>query len=182
MPFALLCRRIFIAGALLIAAVTEGKTRVALSPDEISELAARANARLATYGGLSREAIDYVITRANELGSVQAARSAFSSVEQIHLSQVHRMKSDLDIMIIPNEGAVLRSEERQQQLRRLTAEINLKFPPDIFHSKMDTTISTEFFKRYRPARSTSRPFRISRSLIGGSNTCRSCLSFANRSR
>ena len=119
---------------------------------QIRELGKEFGLDLATYGGTSRELADLVIRRVQKLGGVPAYEKWLQAQARIHLLDFHRIKSDLDFMIVlrdPHEPVTEAVKERVQAFKSL---VEARFPSSIFHSNMDLAFAPEFFAKYPPSR------------------------------
>ena len=118
----------------------------------IEELAQKAGFQVATYGGTSREKIDFARAKVEELGGVRQYRAWLKTKPRIHLHDWHRMNSDLDIMIISGEKGAL-SPEIKKKLDALKVQIAEEFPGNIFYKNLDITVAEEFLRdpRFRPS-------------------------------
>lgn len=116
------------------------------SMDEIAKVA---NLQVTAYGGTAREIADFVRERVTELGSVDAYVSWIQSRPSISIVDWHRLQSDLDIMLIPNEGAAVSlSAGRNSEIDVVRRTIDQRFPRSVFYKRIDLIVPQEFFKKY----------------------------------
>ncbi|MBN8539568.1 MAG: hypothetical protein J0L82_04200 [Deltaproteobacteria bacterium] len=115
----------------------------------MDEIAETSNLRVAAYGGTAREVTDLVIERVNTLGSVDAYVNWLKSQSNISIVDWHRLQSDLDVMLIPNEGAdVPISPQRMAEIDAVRKKIDLRFPQSVFYKRIDLIVPQEFFVKY----------------------------------
>ncbi len=115
----------------------------------MDEIAEASNLRVAAYGGTAREITDLVIERVNTLGSVDAYVTWLKSQSNISIVDWHRLQSDLDVMLIPNEGAhVPISPQRMAEIDAVRKKIDLRFPQSVFYKRIDLIVPQEFFVKY----------------------------------
>jgi hypothetical protein len=149
----------------------------ALTVEEISELAGltmRADpnlaqaerivnargGRLALYGGNSRELVDFVTRKCDELGGAAAYKAWLAKQPMFSTLEWHRVMSDMDLMILP--GALGTPKE---ELQKAGEEVKRFFPTGVFFKTLDFNVSTDFFAKYDPLSENLEP--ISNMLISG---------------
>ncbi|MBY0369449.1 hypothetical protein K2X33_02110, partial [bacterium] len=131
---------------------TELSELAGLTSDKVPEIArARAIARaqgaqLVTYGGTSREILDFTYNKVQELGSVDAYRTWLAARPAVHLLDWHRIASDLDFLILL-EG---NDEQSSKDVTELKKSIEAEFPRDVFHSGFDIKTSGRAFSDFNP--------------------------------
>ena len=114
------------------------------------KLARASSMRLLTYGGTSREILEYVIQETAKAGGVEAFRKELSARRAegrwIEILDFHRIASDLDLMMVTESGnapALSRGD-----LAELALRMQEEFPGDLFYKKFDIHIAAEFFRQF----------------------------------
>lgn len=133
----------------LLGATSQKVTEIRLAREKANEL----GFKLAIYGGTSRELIDFVTRKIEILGGVDQYQRWLAGQERIHLLDFHKIQSDLDFQVIPRieptEEHPL-SEADRRRYQEFENFIAKEFPGNVFYTKMDLNLSSEFFGKYAP--------------------------------
>lgn len=117
------------------------------------DIAAAGGMQLAVYGGTTRELLRFVSDKMTQLGGADAYRVWLKSANVVHLLDFHRLKSDLDLMLVGAEGQKIDREAR----RTLASEIARVFPGGAFYASLDITDAEEFFQKFSAEREHLEP-------------------------
>ncbi len=107
-------------------------------------IAAEFGYRVSTYGGTSREVFRKICEEVAKQGLEQFEKKLADPRTDIKLIDFHKLNSDLDIMLIAEEGA------KPEDFAKVEKAIAIVFPGSALYKKMDITLASDFFRKHPP--------------------------------